>query len=164
MPKRGAQIRATDRRIARFTMFATRNGRIIPRPRRTPSVAILIPMKMKKVTKPSHIITRHLIGQRRSVFSQEQRGNLRVQRFNDHKRNGCKAQIQHQCSVVPFFDALGLACAKVLGNKWRNRIADGDKKSKRTHSLLASSPNSLPAPVCRMDLQLPAQSAYRWTP
>ena len=48
MPKRGAQIRATDRRIARFTMFATRNGRIIPRPRRTPSVAILIPMKMKK--------------------------------------------------------------------------------------------------------------------
>ena len=48
MPKRGAQIRATDRRIARFTMFAARNGRMIPSPRRTPSVAILIPIKIKK--------------------------------------------------------------------------------------------------------------------
>ena len=57
-----------------------------------------------------------------------------MQRFNDHKRNGCKAQIQHQCSVVPFFDALGLACAKVLGNKRRNRIADGDK-NQREHIL-----------------------------
>ena len=46
--KRGAKISATDRRIARFTMFAMRNGRMIPSPRRTPSVAILIPMKMKK--------------------------------------------------------------------------------------------------------------------
>ena len=46
--KRGAKIKATDRRIARFTMFAIRNGRMIPRPRRTPSVAILIPIKMKK--------------------------------------------------------------------------------------------------------------------
>ena len=57
-----------------------------------------------------------------------------MQRFNDHKRNGCKAQIQHQCSVVPFFDALGLACAKVLGNERRNRIADGDK-NQREHIL-----------------------------
>ena len=46
--KRGAKISATDKRIARFTMFAIRNGRIIPRPRSTPSVAILIPIKIKK--------------------------------------------------------------------------------------------------------------------
>ena len=31
----------------------------------------------------------------------------------------------------PFFDALGLACAKVLGNKRRNRIADGDKNQRK---------------------------------
>lgn len=54
MPKRGAQIRATDRRIARFTMFAARNGRMIPSPRRTPSVAILMPIKIKK--QPSHLM------------------------------------------------------------------------------------------------------------
>ena len=34
--------------IARFTIFAIRNGRMIPSPRRTPSVAILMPIKMKK--------------------------------------------------------------------------------------------------------------------
>ena len=43
-----AGISATDRRIARFTMLAMRNGRMIPSPRRTPSVAILIPIKIKK--------------------------------------------------------------------------------------------------------------------
>lgn len=40
--------KATDRRIARFTILAIRNGRMIPSPRRTPSVAILMPMKIKK--------------------------------------------------------------------------------------------------------------------
>ena len=45
----------------------------------------------EKVTKPSHIITGHLIGQRGSIFSQEQRGNLRVQCFNDHESKNCKA-------------------------------------------------------------------------
>ena len=34
--------------MARFTILAMRNGRIIPSPRRTPSVAILIPIKIKK--------------------------------------------------------------------------------------------------------------------
>lgn len=54
IPKRGAQIKATERRIARFTIFAARNGRMMPSPRSTPSVAIFIPIKMKK--KPSHLI------------------------------------------------------------------------------------------------------------
>ena len=27
--------------------------------------------------------------------------------------------------MVAFFDALGFVCAKILGNKWGNRIADG---------------------------------------
>ena len=45
----------------------------------------------EKVTKPSHIITGYLIGQRGSVFSQEQRGNLCVQCFNDHESKNCKA-------------------------------------------------------------------------
>lgn len=162
MPKRGAQIRATDRRIARFTMFATRNGRIIPRPRRTPSVAILIPMKMKSNQATSYS---HQTPDRPTPFrlSQEQRGNLRVQRFNDHKRNGCKAQIQHQCSVVPFLMRWGLPAPRFWETNGETALPM-ETKSKRTHSLLASSPNSLPAPVCRMDLQLPAQSAYRWTP
>ena len=48
MPKRGAQIKVTDKRIARFTILAMRNGRMMPSPRRTPSVAILIPIKRKK--------------------------------------------------------------------------------------------------------------------
>ena len=43
-----AKIKATAKRIARFTILATRNGRITPSPRSTPSVAILIPIKMKK--------------------------------------------------------------------------------------------------------------------
>ena len=38
-----------------------------------------------------------------------------MQRFNGHKRNGRKAQIQHQRRMVAFFDALGFACAKILG-------------------------------------------------
>ena len=46
-----------------------------------------------------------------------------MQRFNGHKRNGRKAHVQHQCSMVAFFDALGFACAKILGNIRRNRIA-----------------------------------------
>ena len=50
-----------------------------------------------------------------------------MQRFNGHKRNGRKAQIQHQRRMVAFFDALGFACAKILGNIRRNRIADGYK-------------------------------------
>ena len=48
IPKRGAKINATDKRIARLTIFAIKNGRIFPIPRRTPSVAILIPINMKK--------------------------------------------------------------------------------------------------------------------
>ena len=36
--------------------------------------------------------------------------------------------------MVAFFDALGFACAKVLGNKRRNRIADG-YKDQREHIL-----------------------------
>ena len=39
MPKCGAKTNATNRRIARFTMFAMRNGHMIPRPRRTPKVS-----------------------------------------------------------------------------------------------------------------------------
>lgn len=39
-----------------------------------------------------------------------------MQRFNGHKRNGRKAQIQHQCSMVAFFDAINFLCAKILGN------------------------------------------------
>ena len=46
--KRTIVIFAIGLGIAWFSMFATRIGRIIPRPRRTPSVAILIPMKMRK--------------------------------------------------------------------------------------------------------------------
>ncbi len=48
IPKRGAKINATDKRIARLTIFAIKNGRIFPSPRRTPSVAILIPINIKK--------------------------------------------------------------------------------------------------------------------
>lgn len=39
-----------------------------------------------------------------------------MQRFNDEKGKNGKAQIQHQCSVVAFFDAINFLCAKILGN------------------------------------------------
>ena len=68
-----------------------------------------------------------LISQGGSVFSKEQRGNLRVQRFNDKECKNSKTYIQHQCCAVAFFDTLGFVCAKVLGNIRRNRIADGHK-------------------------------------
>ena len=57
-----------------------------------------------------------------------------MQRFNGHKRNGCKTQIQHQRSMVAFFDTLSFICAKILGNIRRNCIADGDK-NQREHIL-----------------------------
>ena len=53
-----------------------------------------------------------------------------MQRFDDKEGNGCKAHIQHQCCVVAFFDTLRFVCAKVLGNIWRNRIADGHKNQR----------------------------------
>ena len=52
-------------------------------------------------------------------------------RFNDKKGQNGKADIQHQRRVVALFDAPGLACAKVLGNKRRNRIADGHKNQRK---------------------------------
>ena len=52
-------------------------------------------------------------------------------RFNDDKGKNRKANIQHQRRVVALFDALGLACAKILGNKRRNRIADGHKNQRK---------------------------------
>ena len=42
-----------------------------------------------------------------------------------------KAHIQHQCCVVAFFDALGFARPKVLGNIRRNCIADGHKNQRK---------------------------------
>ena len=39
-----------------------------------------------------------------------------MHRFNGHKRNGRKAQIQHQYSMVAFFDTIDFLCAKILGN------------------------------------------------
>ena len=50
-----------------------------------------------------------------------------MQRFNDEKGKNGKAHVQHQRRMVAFFDALGFACAKILGNIRRNRIADGYK-------------------------------------
>ena len=52
--KRGAKINATDKRIVRLTIFAIKNGRIFPIPRRTPSVTNLMPKSMKK--QPIHFI------------------------------------------------------------------------------------------------------------
>ena len=50
-----------------------------------------------------------------------------MQRFNDEKGKNGKAQIQHQRSMVAFFDTINFLCAKILGNIRRNRIADGYK-------------------------------------
>ena len=50
-----------------------------------------------------------------------------MQRFNGHKRNDRKAQIQHQCNMVAFFDTINFLCTKILRNIRRNRIADGYK-------------------------------------
>ncbi len=104
--------------------------------------------KDKEATKPSHIIPRHLISQGGSVFSKEQRGNLRVQRFNDKEGKNSKACIQHQCCAVAFFDTLGFVCAKVLGNIRRNRIADGHKIREKTFStrIVAAYPASACVP------------------
>ena len=57
-----------------------------------------------------------------------------MQRFNDEKGKNGKAQIQHQRSMVAFFDTINFLCAKILGNIRRNRIADGDK-NQREHIL-----------------------------
>ena len=50
-----------------------------------------------------------------------------MQRFNDKESKRRKTHIQHQCCMVAFFDPLGFVCAEILGNKRRNRIADGHK-------------------------------------
>ena len=49
-----------------------------------------------------------------SVLTKKQRGNLRMQRFNNDESKCCKAHIQHQCSLVAFFDTLGFVCAEIL--------------------------------------------------
>ena len=36
-----------------------------------------------------------------------------------------KTHVQHQCRMITFFDTLGFACPKVLGNIRRNCITDG---------------------------------------
>ena len=53
-----------------------------------------------------------------------------MQGFNDRKGNDRKAQVQHQCSVVAFFEAVDLLCTKILGDIGRDRIADGDKNQR----------------------------------
>ena len=37
-----------------------------------------------------------------------------MQRFNDEKGKNGKAQIQHQRSMVAFFDTINFLCAKIL--------------------------------------------------
>ena len=55
-----------------------------------------------------------------------------MQCFNDYKSKNCKPQIQHQCSVISFFETFYFLCAKILGyirwdcisngykNQWKN--------------------------------------------
>ena len=61
-----------------------------------------------------------------------------MQRFNDEKGKNGKAQIQHQCSVVAFFDTINFLCAKILGNIRRNRIADGYKDKAKMAAFAAA--------------------------
>ena len=133
---------------------------MIPRPRRTPSVAILIPNKNEEITKPSHIIPGYLIGQSGSVLTKKQRGNLRMQRFNNDESNGCKAHIQHQCSLVAFFDTLGFVCAEICETYGETALPMDTKIREKTFStrIVAAYPASA---VCRRDLQQPVRSSCR---
>ena len=71
-----------------------------------------------------------------------------MQGFNDRKGNDRKAQVQHQCSVVAFFEAVDLLCTKILGDIGRDRIADETKISEKTFStrIVAAYPASACVP------------------
>ncbi len=86
-----------------------------------------------------------------------------MQRFNGHKRNGRKAQVQHQCSMVAFFDALGFLCTKILGNIRAKPHCRWIQRSMKKHFPPSSLLYTRRVPVYRKDLPLPAQSSYRWT-
>ena len=85
----------------------------------------------KEIAEPFHVFSGHSICEFRSVFSEKQRGNACMQAFNDQKRQQSKTCIQQQCGTIPFPNPLRLLGTEVLGDKGRNRIADGNKNQRK---------------------------------
>lgn len=48
------------------------------------------------------------------IQAMEKKGIIEEYTTIINESNGCKAHIQHQCSLVAFFDTLGFVCAEIL--------------------------------------------------
>ena len=77
-----------------------------------------------------------------------------MQCFNDYKSKNCKPQIQHQCSVISFFETFYFLCAKILDTYGETAFPMDTKISEKTFSTRIVARITGECPVYRMDLQL----------